>query len=356
MISELPLTIFMNGFPPIILKAAYYVSLSVYLMIAATIALAIKRSGGLKSGIYALSAIAIIYAADFALKLFFNVPRPSDSRLNIIQNETDPSFPSGHASASFGSAALSGKTLFYMWAVLISLSRLILGVHYLSDVVAGAIVGYLIGIFAKKNEKSVYKKFLGNGGAFETKRQLVHGGLGVIVSAFVYLAPANFVGPIIFAAVIMLFSLSFLARRGIYIPLVSEILDIFERKKDIRAFPLKGTIYFMMGALISVALYEKTIASAAIMILALGDSFSTLVGKPLGKTKHAHNSKKSVEGSLAGFVAAFAGALFLVSPKVALVGALSGMLVESFDLKIQGKTIDDNFSIPIICGAVMSVL
>ncbi len=58
------------------------------------------------------------------------------------------SFPSGHAASAFVVAALlaarwpSRKGFFYLIAVLVALSRLLLDVHYLSDILAGGMIGY----------------------------------------------------------------------------------------------------------------------------------------------------------------------------------------------------------------------
>lgn len=62
-------------------------------------------------------------------------------------------FPSGHATLVFVAATiLAGKTtergfhaLLYTLAVLIAFSRVYLGVHYLTDVLAGAVLGLIIG-------------------------------------------------------------------------------------------------------------------------------------------------------------------------------------------------------------------
>jgi undecaprenyl-diphosphatase len=87
-----------------------------------------------------------------ALKLIYRRPRP-EGRWGIIYRRLDPhSFPSGHAArgGALGLAALLvGPGWFglplLVWGALVALSRVMMGVHYLSDVVAGFAVGALVG-------------------------------------------------------------------------------------------------------------------------------------------------------------------------------------------------------------------
>jgi len=64
---------------------------------------------------------------------------------------TDCSFPSGHAAGSFAFAAFvltlnrRAGAIVLLVAVLIGLSRIALGVHYPSDVLAGALLGSVVG-------------------------------------------------------------------------------------------------------------------------------------------------------------------------------------------------------------------
>lgn len=74
------------------------------------------------------------------------------------------SFPSGHAVISFAAAYVLSrkkpklKWLFYSLAVIISFSRIYLGKHFPSDVVAGAIIGLGIGWVSNKVSKIYIKK------------------------------------------------------------------------------------------------------------------------------------------------------------------------------------------------------
>lgn len=62
------------------------------------------------------------------------------------------SFPSGHTTTAVGLALTLGfiyprvRGLFYTLAFLVGVHRVCVGAHYLSDVFAGATVGYLVGI------------------------------------------------------------------------------------------------------------------------------------------------------------------------------------------------------------------
>jgi undecaprenyl-diphosphatase len=99
----------------------------------------------------ALVAAGIALIADQAVSHVWERPRPFVAHpdlTHLLSAPTpDPSFPSDHAAAAFAIAfavlAFSRRAgaLFLVAATLIGLSRIVLGMHYPSDVLAGAVVG-----------------------------------------------------------------------------------------------------------------------------------------------------------------------------------------------------------------------
>jgi undecaprenyl-diphosphatase len=94
-----------------------------------------------------LSLIAIVAI----IKMLFRRRRPAGERGTLYFQFDAHSFPSGHAAraaalaVTLGSLSTLSAIGMGIWATLVSLSRVALGVHYLSDVVAGAAIGIVWG-------------------------------------------------------------------------------------------------------------------------------------------------------------------------------------------------------------------
>lgn len=127
--------------------------------IAAALALLLfkrtRRAGALALGSMALSLLFV----NGILKHLVSRPRPwlvVEGLETILYSDDPNSFPSGHTCSAFafacglcgGAPARWMKAAALVLATLMGLSRLYVGVHYPSDVLAGAAVGALSGLLA----------------------------------------------------------------------------------------------------------------------------------------------------------------------------------------------------------------
>ena len=139
-------------------------------------------------------------------------------------------------------------------------------------------------------------------------------------------------------------------------------------------------IYYMAGCLLTVLLFPESIAVVAILFLALGDTVSGLAGSIL---KNCDVRSSPVPAAQAGaadaspvvrglawrvkplpVLAATFGACLLIGILTAsftglawpvyLCGAAGAAFADGVALLAQGRSLDDNFSIPVLSGAVMS--
>lgn len=158
----------------------------------------------------------------------------------------------------------------------------------------------------------------------------------------------------IFLLIIAGILLSFLVKR-IHIPIISHFLDHVEREEQKKNFPGKGTIFFFIGVLLSLQLFERNIAYASIMVLTFGDSISHMFGAQFGKLKNIFNGKsqKLLEGTLMGALAGFFGAVFFVPIPEAFLGSAAAMITEVIKIDFNENTLDDNLVVPLVAGTVM---
>ena len=128
-----------------------------YISVGVPVAMAIYAGIGkdkelLKDAVYIGTSVAEAVVLTYGIKHMIGRERPYDrypGRVYPYSTESSPSFPSGHTAAAFSLAtSLSIKyPKWYViapsavWACSVGFSRMNEGVHYPSDVIAGAAIG-----------------------------------------------------------------------------------------------------------------------------------------------------------------------------------------------------------------------
>ena len=115
---------------------------------------AAERAGPL----LALAAAALALAVNVEIALLWARPRPFVAHPLLVhllvQHPADASFPSDHAAAGFAIATVLVAfhrrlgALVLVLAAVMSVARVYVGLHYPSDVLAGAVIGLVVGWLA----------------------------------------------------------------------------------------------------------------------------------------------------------------------------------------------------------------
>jgi len=120
---------------------------------------------------YVLVAIVMEIVIITFMKETILRPRPYDAMVDVgwLYRQDSWSFPSGHAAGAFALCTVIGlkvrRTLPLMAAIALTVafSRVYIGVHYPLDVMAGSLIGILIGLFVVNLDLSHFESYLTRG-------------------------------------------------------------------------------------------------------------------------------------------------------------------------------------------------
>lgn len=170
--------------------------------------------------------------------------------------------------------------------------------------------------------------------SLEAKRQLAHAASAAALATGL-LVNRQFTLAFIVVGVLLLYVVPRYFPRN---PLSRLLIVLFERERDIAESPFRGAITFSVGIFIASLIAPPAIAAGAVLVHGFGDAAATLVGKYLGR--HRMGTHKTVEGAFAYLFFGAVGASLTVSPGLAALLAVCGMLLELV------SPINDNLLIP----------
>ncbi len=311
-----------------------------------------------------LVSLALSFEITYLLKMIFQTPRPYFT----IEFATIPltqasgfSFPSLHAAFCLGFFPFLKQIFRRRWPIIISqiflisvaFSRSYLGVHYFSDIFAGGMIGYftsttLLNLQEKHLAIDWFMEHIKS--KFELRRQIAHLVIGGIL---VFLIELNLITVNILILVLILGGLLSLITKYRPIPLLHDLLIKFERAEDLKYFPGKGPFFMILGTLLCLAFFPIEIAKAAIVILAIGDSISHIVGRYFGKTPVPFAPNKKLEGTIVAIILSTLGALLFVNIEKAFIASLIVISLEAIYPAKIARFFDDNLMVPLLAGLIM---
>lgn len=161
-----------NNWLTILMKGISLLSnMGIMWIVLAALFLIVKKTR--KEGVtLAIGLILHVIVCNVLLKNIVARPRPYtevEGLVSLIGKLSDYSFPSGHTVVTFMGATVLYKKFpkyigitAFIWAVITGFSRMYLGVHYLTDILGGGILGIILGyvvvLIVQKLDRKIFVK------------------------------------------------------------------------------------------------------------------------------------------------------------------------------------------------------
>lgn len=186
----------------------------------------------------------------------------------------------------------------------------------------------------------------------EIRRKLIHlSGLSVPVGILV----CGRIHTAIIIALVLALALALEAGRLKGIICLPEVREQEQEK-------VASYIYYIVGSLLAVLIFQPMIAVASMLMLTLGDAVSGLVGSVLenSNVRALGRRVKPFPIVTAMFLACLAigylsSSLTKLPFEVYLAGAVGATMADSVALVVCNRGLDDNLTIPIFAGIMMSL-
>ena len=185
---------------------------------------------------------------------------------------------------------------------------------------------------------------------------------GLFFPAVYYFLPSKKIVLIVFLALAIIFSLIEVLRfsssraKKVMGQKLGKASILFKKEEGYR---ISGTTYLTWGVFFTTLFFQKDIAVLAMIFVALGDVAAAVFGEAFGKT---NIFGRSLEGFLAGFIVSLLACLIYLNYfsfvglnfRIILLGALTASIIGHLSAPLL--KINDNLTIPLISGLVMTLL
>ncbi|MDI9616079.1 MAG: hypothetical protein QFX31_01730 [Methanothrix sp.] len=124
-----------------------------------------------------------------------------------------------------------------------------------------------------------------------------------------------------------------------------------------------GYFFYISGCLLTVVLFSEVIAALAILMLCIGDAASGIVGSvvvgsnvrdPGTPRKRKPRVVSAAMLTVCVLLGVLSSSFTHIPPHVYLAGAAGATLADSVPIFVKGRSVDDNFTIPLVAGALMA--